>query len=273
MSRLLWPLLFALVLAACANKPVESPERTEAEQYRQAVNSMEANNYVTAIDQLKELEARFPYGNYAEQAQLELIYSHYRLSEYPETVVAAQRFIRNYPAHPSLDYALYMRALANYYMDRGLLDSVMQSDKSSRDLSSALDAFEDFERLVTRFPDSEYAPDARSRMVFIRNQLAAHELHAARYYARRDAYIAAVNRAQYVVQHYQGTPSVPEALAIMAKGYQRLDRPELAEKSRRVLAASWPESEYLSDDDGTVTLAWWPDHKNSLLSLLTFDLL
>lgn len=272
MSRLLWPLLLALVLGACASKQTESPERTEAQQYRQAVKSMEANNYVTAVDQLKELEARFPYGRYAEQAQLEQIYAHFRLGEYPETVVAAQRFIRNYPAHADLDYALYMRALANYYMERGLFDTVMQNDKSSRDLSSALDSFEDFERLVTRFPNSDYAPDARTRMVFIRNQLAAHELHAARYYARRDAYIAAVNRAQYVVQHYQGTPSVPEALAIMVKGYQRLDRPELAEKSRNVLAASWPDSNFLRGDKD-VRLAWWPDQKNGLLSLLTFDLL
>tara|TARA_R110001606_G_scaffold84694_3_gene192431 strand:+ start:1804 stop:2598 length:795 start_codon:yes stop_codon:yes gene_type:complete len=264
--------MLALVLGACASKPTESPERTEAEQYRQAVQSMEANNYITAVDQLKELEARFPYGRYAEQAQLELIYAHFRTSDYPESVVAAQRFIRNYPAHANLDYALYMRALANYYMERGLFDSLMDSDKSSRDMSSALDAFEDFERLVTRFPNSDYAPDARSRMVFIRNQLAQHELHAARYYARRGAYIAAINRAQYVVQHYQGTPAVPESLAIMVKGYQRLDRPELAEKSRNVLAASWPDNDYL-EDDGNVDLAWWPDEKNGLLSLLTFDLL
>ncbi|MBL7252266.1 outer membrane protein assembly factor BamD [Alloalcanivorax sp. C16-2] len=272
MPRLIWPLLAALLLSACASKPEESPERTEAAQYREAQDAMDSNNYLTAIDRLKELEARFPYGRYAEQAQLDLIYAHFRSQEYPETVVAAQRFMRSYPAHPRLDYALYMRGLANFYMERGFFDSFMSTDKSSRDLGSARDAFEDFERLVTRFPDSEYAPDARSRMVFIRNEMARHELHAARYYARRGAYIAAINRAQYVVQHYQRTPMVPEALAIMVEGYERLDRPELADKSRRALAESWPDSEYL-DDDGQVNLAWWPSEHKGLLSLLTFDLL
>jgi outer membrane protein assembly factor BamD len=125
---------------------------------------------------------------------------------------------------------------------------------------------------VNRFPDSEYAPDARSRMVHIRNQLARQELHVARYYARRGAIIASINRAQYVVKHYQQTPAVPEALAIMAKGYQRLKQPELAEKSRDVLALNWPDSKFL-DNDKQVDLAWWPDEDDGLLSLLTFDLL
>ena len=163
MPRLLSTLLIAALLSACASKPDEAPERTEAEQYREARESMESNNYVTAVDRLKELEARFPYGRYAEQAQLELIYAQFRLQDYPQTVVAAQRFMRSYPAHPRLDYALYMRGLANFYMERGFFDSMMNTDKSARDLSSARDAFEDFERLVTRFPDSEYSEDARAR--------------------------------------------------------------------------------------------------------------
>ena len=272
MPRLLSTLLIAALISACASKPDEGPERTEAEQYREARESMESNNYVTAVDRLKELEARFPYGRYAEQAQLELIYSQFRLQDYPQTVVAAQRFMRSYPAHPRLDYALYMRGLANFYMERGFFDSMMNTDKSARDLSSARDAFEDFERLVTRFPDSEYSEDARARMVFIRNEFARHELHAARYYARRGAYIAAIGRAQYVVQHYQQTPLVPEALAIMVKGYERLDRPALADKSRRILATNWPDSEFL-EDDNQVDLAWWPNENKGILSLLTFDLL
>ena len=271
MTRLFWPLIIAVMVSACSSKPVESPERTEVEQYKQARESLEAKNYLTAIDSLKELEARFPYGTYAEQAQLDLIYAQFMSQDYPAAVVAAQRFIRSYPAHPSLDYALYMHGLSNYYLERGLFDNIMSTDKSSRDLSAARNAFEDFERLVNRFPDSDYAPDARSRMVFIRNQFAAQELHAARYYARRGAYIAAINRAQYVVRHYQGTPSVPEALAIMAKGYERINQPELADKSRRVLAQNWPDSDYMDDD--RVTLSWWPDKDNGILSLLTFDLL
>ena len=271
MPRLLWPLLGLLLLAGCASNK-ERPELTEVDQYREASESLESRNYLTAIDQLKELEARFPYGDFAEQAALDLIYAQYRAVDYPATVVAAQRFMRNYPAPPRMDYALYMRGLANFNMEKGLFDNMVSSDKSSKDMGAAKDAFRDFERLVNRFPDSEYAPDARSRMVHIRNQLARQELHVARYYARRGAIIASINRAQYVVKHYQQTPAVPEALAIMAKGYQRLKQPELAEKSRDVLALNWPDSKFL-DNDKQVDLAWWPDEDDGLLSLLTFDLL
>lgn len=270
MPRLLWPLLAALLLSACASDPAPLPERSEAIQYQNAHESMAARNFNTAISQLKELEARFPYGLYAQQAQLDLIYSYFRTSSYPEAVAAAKRYIGSYPASPSVDYALYLQGLANFYMNQGLFGSLLQTDPSSKDLSAARDAFESFEKLVTRFPNSEYARDARSRMVYIRNQLSAHELHVARYYARRGAYIAAINRAQYVVQHYQQTPQIPEALAIMVKGYERLEQPGLAAKSRQVLAANWPDR---LNDDGSVTLAWWPDEKNSLLNLLTFDLL
>ncbi|PNE02737.1 competence lipoprotein ComL [Alcanivorax sp. MD8A] len=270
MPRIFWPLLCLLLLAGCATK--ERPELTEADQYREAHESIESKNYLTAIDELKELEARFPYGDYAEQAGLDLIYASYMAVDYPATVVAAQRFMRNYPAHARVDYALYMRGLANFNMEKGLFDNLVTSDKSARDMDAAKDAFRDFERLVTRFPDSEYAPDARSRMVHIRNQLARQELHVARYYARRGAIVASINRAQYVVKHYQQTPAVEEALAIMVKGYERLDYPKLAEKSRNVLALNFPDSDYLGKDK-QVDLAWWPDEDNGLLSLLTFDLL
>lgn len=272
MPRLLWPLLMALLLGACASTPNGLPERSEAAQYQEAREAMEAKNFNTAINRLKELEARFPYGVYARQAQLDLIYSQFRTTSYPETVAAASSYISSYPASPHLDYALYMRGLANFYMNQGLFSSLLSTGPAARDLSSARAAFEDFERLVTRFPDSQYAPDARSRMVYIRNLLSAHEIHVARYYARRGAYIAAINRAQYVVQHYQRTPQVPEALAIMAEGYKRLGEAELATKSRKVLKASWPDTDYLNDE-GRITLAWWPDEQNGLLDLLTFDLL
>lgn len=276
MPRLLWPLLLALMLGACASHPADKQERSEAAQYHKAVESMSSRNYSSAIEQLKQLKAEFPYGRYAEQAQLDLIYSHFRDSDYPETVAAAQRFATDYPASPHMAYALYMRGLANFYMNKSMFDSIMRSNKAARDLSSARDAFNDFQKLVSRFPNSHYTKDARSRMVYIRNELAAHEMDAARYYARRGAYLAAINRAQYVVQHYQRTPQVPEALAIMVKGYTLLGEPQLAAKSRRVLAANWPDSPYLIkdlNDDGGVNLAWWPDHKHDLLDLLTFDLL
>ncbi len=266
-------IILALFASGCANRNKEKPERTEAEHYAEVQQQIGKKNYLTAIDELKELEARFPYGNYTEQAQLDLIYTQFRAMDYPAVVATATRFQRNYPNHQHLDYVLYMKGLANYQMERGMLEGLVGQDKSSRDLSSWKDAFRNFNELISRFPNSEYVPDAKARMVFIRNMLAEQELHAARYYARRGAYIAAINRAQNVIIHYQRTPSVPEALAIMNKAYLAIDEPELAEKSYRVLASNWPDSEFIRAKKKEARLAWWPVDKNSWLSWLTFDLL
>lgn len=262
----------ALLVSGCSSTPKERPERTEAQQYEEVRRQIERNNFLTAIDELRELEARFPYGDFAEQAQLDLIYTQYRALDYPAAVASATRFLRNYPANEHLDYVLYMKGVANYNLERGLFDRIVRSDKASRDLDAWRDAFTDFQELVSRFPDSEYAPDARARMVHIRNQLAEHELHAARYYARRGAYVATVARAREVVIHYQETPSVEEALAIMSRAYRSLDEQMLSDRSLAVLRHNWPESDYLSR--GQVQLSWWPSEGGrGLLSLLTFDLL
>lgn len=271
--RLIAPLLCALLLlAGCASTP-ETAELTEAEHYRRAHKTLEKEAFLAAIEELESVRSRFPYGEYARQVQFDLIYAHYRNHDYAATIAAAERFIRNYPGHERLDYALYMKGLANFYLEQGLLGRFLPRDRAAHDLKAARDAFSAFKELVTRFPESPYAADARARMIFIRNNLAEHELHAARYYARRGANIAAANRARYVVVHYQRTPAVPEALAIMTRAYQELGRKELAKKSRRVLAANWPDSQYLNEQ-GRVELAWWPNPRSKgLLSLLTFELL
>lgn len=269
--RLLIALMLAALLGGCASKQ-DAAELSEAEHYGKAHASLEKKSYLAAIEQLEEIQARFPYGDYAEQVQLDLTFAHYRARDYASAIAAAQRFVRSYPGHPHLDYALYMQGLANFYLQRGMLDRMVPVDQAARDLQPFKDAFRAFEELVSRFPDSEYAPDARSRMVYIRNRLAEHELHAARYYARRGAYIAAANRAGHVIRHYQGTPAVPEALAIMTRAYESLEQRQLAAKSRRVLTENWPESSYLNN--GEVDLDWWPGPEDKgLLSLLTFDLL
>ncbi|AJD47080.1 outer membrane assembly lipoprotein YfiO [Isoalcanivorax pacificus W11-5] len=262
----------ALLASGCSSNPKERPERSEAQQYEEVRKQIERNNFLTAIDELRELEARFPYGDYAEQAQLDLIYTQYRALDYPATVASATRFLRNYPANEHLDYVLYMKGLANYNLERGLFDRIMHTDKASRDMDAWRDAFNDFQELVSRFPDSQYSPDARARMVFIRNQLAEHELHAARYYARRGAYVAAAARAREVVIHYQETPSVEEALAIMSRAYRSLGEAQLSDKSLAVLRHNWPDSGYINNE-GRVALSWWPSEDGGLLSLLTFDLL
>lgn len=264
--------LLVLLLAACASSPEDEREMTEARHYREAHQLLEKKSFLAAIDELEELEARFPYGDYTEQVQLDLIYSRYKALDYPGAIAQADRFIRSYPGHAELDYALYMKGLANFYLDLGLFDRLMETDKATRDLSAMREAFSDLDELVRTYPTSPYAADARQRMVYIRNLLAAQEIRAARYYARRGAYIAAANRAQFVVRHFQETPAVAEALAILSKAYEELDQPELAEKSARVLRHNWPDSRFFGEDD-RIRLAWWPDGKRDWLSLLTFDLL
>jgi len=262
----------ALFATGCANRTKEAPERTEAEHYTEAKRQIGKKNYLTAIDELRELEARYPYGDYTEQAQLDLIYTQFRAADYPAVVATATRFQRNHPNHQHLDYVLYMQGLANYSLEKGMMDGVFGPDKSSRDLRAWRDAFRVFNQLAQRYPASPYTPDAKARMVFIRNQMAEQELHAARYYARRQAYVAAINRAQNVVTHYQRTPAVPEALAIMSRAYNAMGETELAAKSYAVLKHNWPDSSFLDKRKEEVKLAWWP-RKHSWLSWLTFDLL
>lgn len=268
--RILILLISLALLQGCAST-TSNEEMTEAEHYRQARESLDTKAYLVAVDKLEELQSRFPYGDYAEQAQIDLIYSRYRALDYPGAIAQADRFIRSFPLSSAQDYALYLRGLANYYLNEGLFDRFSKVTPSGRDMSTYRDAFKDFEQLVRRYPNSEYAADARSRMLFIRQQLAEHELYAARYYARRKAYIASANRVQYVIRHFQGTPAMEEAMAIQTKAYESMNQPVLAQKSAQVLQLNWPESEYLVD--GEVNIEWWPiDGQRNWLGLLTFDL-
>lgn len=261
-----------LAITGCANRSQENREMTETKHYEEAYKLLQKKSYLSAIDELEELEARFPYGDYTEQTQLDLIYARFKALDYPESVAQADRFIRSYPTHEQLDYALYMKGLGNFYMDLGLFDRISKTDKAARDLDAMRDAFQDFDELIQRFPESPFAADARQRMVHIRNMLAEQELRAANYYARRHAFIASANRAQFVVRHYQESPSVPEALAILSKSYEELEQPELAAKSLAMLTSNWPDSE-LFDKHGELDLEWWPSAKRKWLSLITFDLL
>lgn len=270
--RKLVVLLLALTLIGCASNQKSNREMTEAEHYQEARALLNRNTFMVAIEQLEELEARFPYGEYAEQAQLDLIYAKFRALDYPATIAQADRFIRTYPANPNLDYVLYLKGMANYLSEQGMFARFNKENSAARDLHVYREAFRDFDELVSRFPDSEYAPDARTRMLFIRQMLAESELHAARYYARRNAFVASANRAQAVIKHYQGTAEVPEALAILALSYRDLEQPELAEKARLVLAHNWPDSEFL-DSRQQPDLDWWPAQSRLWLRLITFDLL
>ena len=235
LRALLLCLLLPLVgqLSGCAGDGDENDlvaDSGEEQIYNQAQGFLNSKNYDLAIRAFQALESRYPFGRYAEQAQLELIYAHYGAYEPEAAIEAADRFIRLHPQHPSVDYAYYMKGLATAGSSQDLLARFTPTDKTKRDTSYAKEAFAEFAQLVSRFPDSPYAPDARDRMVALRNLLARHEIHVANYYFRRGAYIAAVNRGRYVVENFPQSPAVADGLAVMVQGYLLLDLDELAQR-------------------------------------------
>ncbi|WP_262500987.1 outer membrane protein assembly factor BamD [Pseudohalioglobus sediminis] len=236
-------LLLSLVLIGCSSND-ELPDVAdtgEQQLYEQAQRYLRSNNWDLAVRSLQLLESRYPFGRYAEQAQLELIYAHYNGYEREAAVEAADRFIRLHPAHPNVDYAYYMKGLAAYTANEDLFSRFLPTDEAERDTSQAKEAFAEFNQLVTRYPDSPYAPDARSRMLHLRNILARHEILVANYYFRRGAYLAAANRGRYVVENFQRTPAVADGLAVMAQGYILLGLDDLAQDAIDTLALNYPE--------------------------------
>ncbi len=217
--------------------------------YDQAQEFLSNENYSQGVRALQLLESRYPFGKYAEQAQLELIYAHYQAYEHEAAVEAADRFIRLHPQHPNVDYAYYMKGLAAYTGNEDIFDRFVSTDSSERDTAHAKEAFAEFAQLVVRFPASPYSADARARMISLRNLLARHEIGVANYYFRRGAYLAATNRGAYVVENFQRTPAVADGLAVMAQGYILLGYNELAKDTIAVLALNYPEH-YSLDKNG-----------------------
>lgn len=208
------------------------PELPEEELYQQARASLESGRYTTAVNELEALDTRFPFGDYAEQAQLELIYAYYHTDNWEAARAAAGRFIRLQPDHPQVDYAHYMRGLSAYQAGRFSLERLRIVDISRRDLGASRDAYTDFNELIQRFPDSEYAPDARQRIVYLRNVLATQELHVADFYLRKGAYLAAVQRGRWVIENYPQSTATRDALAVMVEGYLGLG---MRDRARDVL--------------------------------------
>jgi outer membrane protein assembly factor BamD len=208
--------------------------------YSEAKAALDAGEYSTALSHYGQLEARFPFGNYAQQALLESAYAYYKTDE-PETAIATiDRFMRVYPLNENMDYALYLRGLVNFTRDIGLFEKYIPRDESQRDPGSARFALKDFTALVNRYPTSKYSEDAAQRIVYLRNRLAQHEVNVAHYYMRRGAYVAAANRGKYVIENYPRTPAMPEALLVMAKAYKILELNELSEDALRVLELNYP---------------------------------
>lgn len=220
--------------------------------YSEAKRSMERQNYNRAIELYEFLETRYPFGVYGQQALLDLAYVYYKIGNHEQALSTTDRFIRLYPQNNHVDYAYYLQGLINFSRNKSLTDRFVKTDSSQRDVSSAYASFQNFSELLERFPDSRYAEDAIMRMVYLRNILAQNEIHVANYYMRRNAYIAAINRARFVVENYSKTPSVPDALVVMAKAYRFIELDDLAYDTLRILKINHPSHPGISEVEGIV---------------------
>ncbi|WP_372966292.1 outer membrane protein assembly factor BamD [Marinobacter sp.] len=262
--------IIALAAGCASNKDVEVlPEQTYYENARKAMN---AGNFNEAEENLDALETYYPFGRYAEQAQLDLIYARYQNLDLEGSRAAADRFIRLNPQSELLDYAMYMRGLASYNLDLGLAARYFPIDVAARNPGEQLQAFRDFSQLLNRFPDSQYAPDARQRMISIRNRMAALEVHAARYYIKRGAYVAANNRARYVVENYPSSPAVEDALIILADTFLFMDLKKGASDAVATLRKNFPDSEAF-DENGEFKPVQRKQQSRSLSNVITFGLM
>ena len=225
--------------------------------YGEAKDAMANRDWQKAIKLLEKLEARYPYGRYAQQAQLEIAYANWKDSERASAIAAADRFIKLYPNHPSVDYAWYLKGLINFYELQGVLSWLTTPDMSDRDPKAARDAYFAFKEVLTRFPDSKYAEDSRARMRFLVNSLASNEVHVANYYMKRGAFLAAANRAQYAIEHYPQAPAVEEAMSILVRAYDSLGMTDLRDAAGRVLMKNFPDTPYLKPGGKKKHVPWW----------------
>ena len=245
----------------------------EQRLYEAAQKSIRTGNYTVGIERLEAIETHFPFGQFAEQAQLELIYANYMKGAYEEAIVAADRFIELHPTHPHADYAYYMMGLSSFERNRGFFDRFLGSPEATRDISNAKIAFGQFNELLQKFPGSLYAKDAKKRMIHLRNIIAEHELIIARFYLNNNTWVAAANRAAGIVENFPSTVVVPEALAILIEANYKLGLTEPANDALRVLALNFPAYESFSEDGTLVLREQLKSRERSLANVLTFGLL
>lgn len=254
-------LVCVLLLSGCGLLPEQIDETagwSANKIYSEAKIAMNDGAYDKAVKFFEKLEARYPYGRYAQQAQLEAAYAYYKQNEVVSAIAACDRFIRLQPNHPNVDYAYYLKGLVNFNEDLGILGYVSNQDLSERDPKAARESFDAFRDLITRFPDSKYTPDARDRMNYLINALASHEVHVANYYMRRGAYVAAVNRAQTSIKNYPDAPANEAALAIVVKAYDAMGMTDLRDDAERVMRKNFPESLYYTQGKTyQKDVPWW----------------
>lgn len=240
-------LIVAALIAGCGLLPAEKDETigwSANKLYAEAKDALNDGSYAKAIKYFEKLESRYPYGRFAQQAQIEIAYAYWKDQEPASAVAACDRFIKLHPNHPNVDYVYYLRGLINFNEDLGIMGTISNQDMTERDPKGARESFDAFRELVTRFPDSKYTPDALLRMKYLVNALASLELHVARYYMKRGAYLAAANRAQYAVKNYPDAPATEEALFIMVKAYDSLGLNDLRDDAERVMRTNYPNSDY-----------------------------
>lgn len=250
----------ALVLAGCglfSGKEDDETAGWSAQRiYGEAKDAMKSKEWAQAVKYFEKLEARYPYGRFAQQAQLEIAYAQWKDGERASAIASADRFIKLYPNHPNVDYAYYLKGLINFNEQEGFLVFLTTPDMTDRDPKASRDAFEAFKEVVTRFPESKYAEDSAARMRYLVNALASHEVAVARYYMRRTAYLAAANRAQYAIQHYPQAPAIEEAVYIMGRAYEALGMTDLRDAADRVMQKNFPDSAYLKGAR-KANVPWW----------------
>ena len=242
-------MLAAAALAGCGLLPTERDETagwSAQKLYGEAKDAMASRSWDTAVKYLEKLEARYPYGRYAQQAQLDIAYVYWKNNDRASAIASADRFIKLYPNHANVDYAYYLKGLVNFNENQGILSILDTPDMTERDSKGTRESFEAFKDLVNRFPESKYAEDSRARMRYLVNSLAQYEVHVARYYMKRGAFVAAANRAQFAVQTYPRAPALEEAVFIMVKAYDSLGMTDLRDAADRVMHKNFPESKYLT---------------------------
>jgi outer membrane protein assembly factor BamD len=247
-----------LLLGACSSTTVDptigwSPNKI----YAEAKDELNTGAYDKAVPLFEKLEGRAAGTPLAQQAQLDKAYAQYKNGDALLAIATLDRFMKLHPASSAIDYALYLKGIVNFNDDLGLFSSITQQDLSERDQRAAKESFESFKELVTRFPDSRYSADARARMNYVVNSLAQSEVHVARYYYERGAYLAAVNRAQTAISEYQGVPALEEALFLIVKSYDALNMPQMRDDALRVLEKNYPLTPYLTQGFKSKTQPWW----------------
>ncbi len=239
-------LIGILLISGCSKSKSDPFRKFNAQQlYEKGEFNLANKEYQTAISLFEALDARYPFSIYAEQAQLDIIYAYYKAGDKASAVAAADRYIQIYPASPNVDYAYYLKGIANYDQEHGFLQRYVNINDAQRDLGTAFEAYQDFNTLIQRFPDSKYAPDARKRMIHLRELLARHDYEIAEYYYKRGSYVAAINRAQGVIHNFPQTAATEPALILLFKANRKLGLTKAADDALRILKLNYPNSSYL----------------------------